>query len=204
MYSPYSSPYTYETSKTVLCATVNNWVGPSANTADGYVQIDIGSFSVACGGSSILSQGGFYTGVFSPGESGTYDLSVVWGGAFIASMSTALGVFGTSHAEGYAIFYFEVTDLTNGEIVSPGWTSYTLYNPGMIDDGNQFVDNSPDLWITLSAQGQMTAGNDYQFMSYVSVYALTDAVGGVDASSVGNFGSGTNDAILVHASWALA
>ena len=46
---------------------------------------------------------------------------------------------------------------------------------GIIDDGNQFVDNVPGL-VDYPERAVPDHHNDYQFMSYVSVY--TDGCGG--------------------------
>jgi hypothetical protein len=202
--APYSSSYTYLGHNAEACAQYNNDVGPTATTSNGYVEIEVGAIAAGCGGASILSQGGFYTDSFTPGESGNYYLQVIWGGSFEAELATALGVFGTSHAGGYAIFYFNVIDQSTGYYVFGSYQQSTLYNPGMIDDGLDWADNSPDLWVDYGATGYLYSGTPYEFVSYIGVYCEAIAVGLVDASCVGNFGSDLNSAILVGADWSLS
>lgn len=201
---PWLNPITWFGQKSVGAAGINDWVGPTASTWTGHVRIDIGAWAAGAGASNALAQAGFWSGWFQAPDDGLCTFQVGWAGSFEAAMATAIGVFGTSHAGGSAIFSMNVFDGNTGEYVFGGYPQVTVYNPPMIDDGIVWADNDAALSIVLSGSGHLIAGHWYAFETYLEVGVEADAVGLVDATSVGNFGSGgagPNFAVFTHADY---
>lgn len=199
----YPATYHWEGTTSEGCSTETNYAGPTEDESNGYVYISVGSVSALCGGGSILSEGGFYTGDFAPTANGEFSLSVVWGGAYENEMCSALGADGTSLAQGYLDLYFNVYDITASAWVFSSYQTYTVFNFGDVVDGVCWGWNSDDVYATFGSTGYLNAGQDYQFMSYESVYCLTEAVGFVDATCATNAGTGAyNGLVFQEATWA--
>ena len=199
---PYFSGITYSAKKEVACAQVNRYVGPSAVVKTGVARADIHTLAIGCGGVSLLTQAGFWSKMFEPNRTGEYNLTASWYGSFSILLTTAIGIFGTSHAEGSAEFYMNVRDVTDQEYVLGNYATSTIYNPGLIDDG---LDYYAQLWgysVNITADGWLTAGHEYRFATFFDLFCQSIAVGLTEASCNNDWGSGSNGATLSFASWA--
>jgi hypothetical protein len=200
--APYSSTWQAVADSATGVGQWNQFVGPTEDTSDGYVFIDTGAQAYGLGAANIYDEGGFYVQTFSPTVGGTYDLQATWGGVYEASASTSICILGASYAAGYGTFYMNVLDLTTGEYVFGNYLSSTLYSFDYAC-GVSWGANNPTVWDVIGSTAGLASGHTYQFITYLEVYAEASAVGLAGASSVGNFGSDTNSAILVNAEWTL-